>query len=131
MTGGRRVREDVKEDRVARVPAAVTRPVRTGAQGGAAYLIIEAIDAFDLYDFDGRQYAVAMLILTALVSLGQTLFENRIGHGLLRQVPPTDELVEVPGEGGYVQLDLVAICLLGLFVIGLLFAIGLLPANGR
>lgn len=84
-----------------RVTAAVTRPTRTAVQGGAAYVIVELVEAFDLYDFTGRQYAITLLALTAVLSSVQAFAENRLGVGFLRQVPPkTEPLVDDRGETG-------------------------------
>lgn len=100
-----------------RVSQAVTRPTRTGVQGGIAYLVLEGIEAFGLYDFTGRQWAWALVAGTALVSWIQTLTENRLGAGFLRAVPPKDEPVDVPGEEGYADPRLaVAIALVALVV---------------
>jgi hypothetical protein len=87
------------EGKTARVPAAVTRPTRTGVQGGVAYMLLEGIEAFHIYDFDGRQWAWAMLAGTALFSWLQVLAENYLGAGLLRAVPPKDDPVDVPDGG--------------------------------
>lgn len=88
------------QNRRPRLSAAVTRPTRTGVQGGAAYAVLEFLVAFNLIALDGRQWAISMVVLTAVVSWLQNLAENRFGHGFLRAVPPTDEPVDVPGNDG-------------------------------
>lgn len=71
------------------------RGIRTGGQGGAGYLVIEAVEAFNVYDFSERQSTVTLLILTAVFAVIQSFVENKIGKGFLRQIPPTT--VPVPG----------------------------------
>lgn len=99
-----------------RVSQTVTRPTRTGVQGGAAYAILEFLVAFDLVDLTGRQWAVSMLILTAVVSFAQTALENRAGVGFLRAVPPRDEPVDVPGDDGHITATEACLIALTLFV---------------
>ena len=64
--------------------SAVKRGARTVIQGGAAGVILEAIDAFGLYQFTTRQFAVSLVVLSALVSLVQNKLENDAGRGILR-----------------------------------------------
>lgn len=78
------------------VSEVVARPARTAIQSGPGWVIIEVIEAYDLYDFTDRQYGVTLLILTVLASVIQNAVENHRGKGLfLRSVPP----VNVPVEG--------------------------------
>jgi hypothetical protein len=78
------------------VSESVARPVRTAVQSGPGWIIIETIEAYELYDFTDRQYAITLLLLTMLFSFLQNAYENHRGKGLfLRNVPP----VEVPVEG--------------------------------
>lgn len=72
-----------------KVSEALARPVRTGLQGTPAWVITEGIDAW-VYDMNDRQYGVLVLLLTMLVGWMQTAYENHVGKGLLRQVPPTE-----------------------------------------
>lgn len=72
-----------------RVSEAVARPVRGVGQGGAGWAVIEVVEAFHIYEFDERQSIISIIILTALVSFLQNTIENRLGKGLLRNVPPT------------------------------------------
>lgn len=113
-----------------RVPAVVTRPTRTGVQGGAAYLVLEALVAFDIADLNGRQWAVSMLILTAVFSFAQTLAENRLGAGFLRAVPPKDEPVDVPGEAGHLTV-LDAVVVVALVIVCLFVASVIEPGMWR
>lgn len=73
-----------------RVGTAVANPLRTGAQGGAGWLLAEAVEAFGLFDFTERQWPLVIIIGGSLVSAVQNLGENRgWWKPLLRQVPPT------------------------------------------
>lgn len=80
------------------VSEAVARPVRGLGQGGAGWVVTEAIEAFGLYDFTDRQYGLAVFLLSALFSFLQTTAENRGWlKPVLRSVPPktvpvTDDL---------------------------------------
>ena len=108
-----------------RVTAAVTRPARTAVQGGAAYILVELVEAFGLYDFTGRQYAITLLALTTLLASVQAALENRLGVGLLRQVPPkTEPLVDDTGA-----IDAVTALVIVLLVLCILFVIGVLPVR--
>jgi len=64
--------------------SAAKRGARTIIQGSAAGAILEAIDAFGLYEFTTRQFAVSIIILSAIVSFVQNKVENDKGTGLLR-----------------------------------------------
>lgn len=57
--------------------SAAVKGARTGVQGGAAVVILEAVEAFGLYDLDERQYAVALVILAAVISWAQNALEGR------------------------------------------------------
>lgn len=59
--------------------SATVRGARTGIQGGAAAILLEAGEAFSMFDLDERQYAVALVLLTALLSFAQNLLEQRRG----------------------------------------------------
>jgi hypothetical protein len=73
----------------------VSRPVRAVPQGGAAWLIVEAVEAFNIYDFTDRQYGLAIVILTPVVAWAQVLIENRFGKGFLRKPEPPAKPIEV------------------------------------
>lgn len=78
------------------VSEAVARPVRTAVQSGPGWVLIELLEAYNVYDFTDRQYAVTLLVLTAVTSAIQNYVENRRGKGLfLRTVPPK----KVPAGG--------------------------------
>jgi hypothetical protein len=74
----------------ATVSEAVARPVRGLGQGGVGWVVVEAIEAFNIYDFTEKQYGLAVVIISALVSFLQNLLENKLGKGLLRKVPPKE-----------------------------------------
>lgn len=62
----------------------VASPVlRTGAQGGVTYMVMEAIEAYGLYDFTERQWAITMIIGTGVASLVQNTIEARRGRKLI------------------------------------------------
>lgn len=65
------------------------RPVRTAIQGGAGYATVEFVNAFHIYNMDERQYAIAVVVLTALYSWLQVMAENYLLKGFLRE--PEDE----------------------------------------
>lgn len=72
-----------------RLSTAVTNPARTTAQGGAGWLIVETLEAFEVYDFTDRQYGLAVFILAGAVSFVQNVGENRgWWKALGRRVPP-------------------------------------------
>lgn len=77
-----------------RASAAITRPTRTAIQATPALVLTEFVDAF-LYDLNEPQYGALVGLLTVVISWAQTLTENRLGKGLLRDVPPTTD--PVPG----------------------------------
>lgn len=75
-----------------KVNSAVARTVRTGIQGGPAWALVEGIDAF-FYDFNDRQFGIAVVLLTMLLAFVQNSIENGIGKALLRTPQPTNELI--------------------------------------
>lgn len=64
------------------IPAA-----RGGIQGGAAYVLLEAIAAFEIYAFTPRQWGVSMLILTPVLALAQNVVEKHWGKAFLKNSP--------------------------------------------
>ena len=76
-----------------RVSAAVSRPTRTIGQGGAGLATAELLDTF--LDLSQAQVFLIALLLTPFYSWVQALVENRLGVGILRDVPPrTDPVVD-------------------------------------
>ncbi len=65
------------------VPRTIAGPVRTAVQLAPAAVITEFIDVF-VYDFDERQYAVALAGLTLVISYVQNFIESRKKKALLR-----------------------------------------------
>lgn len=65
------------------LPQSVANPTRTGIQLSGAAIIVEFIDAF-FYDFDDRQYAAILAVLTVLVGLAQNYYEQRTGKYLFK-----------------------------------------------
>lgn len=62
----------------------VTVPVvRTAGQGGVAWAIMEFVEAFNIYEFDERQWAIVLIIGTTIVSWIQNFLEERAGRRLL------------------------------------------------
>lgn len=63
---------------------AVTAPVvRTAGQGGAAWTIMELIEAYNLYDFTDRQWAITLVAGTVAVSWLQNTVEKWRGRKLV------------------------------------------------
>ena len=79
----------------AKVNSAVARATRTGIQGTPAWALTEGIDAF-LVDLSDRQYGIAVVLLTILISFIQNTIENGFGKAILRV--PTNEGTPVVGE---------------------------------
>lgn len=76
------------------VSTGVARPLRTVAQGGAGWVIVECLEAFSVYDFTERQYGLAVFVLGGVVSALQNLAENKGWiKAFLRTVPQPDEKV--------------------------------------
>jgi hypothetical protein len=70
-----------------RIPEPVARPARTALQGTPAWLLASWYDAFHPMTKD--QFFLTAAVLTLAIGALQTLIENYLGAGLLRQVPPT------------------------------------------
>jgi hypothetical protein len=63
---------------------AVAAPVvRTAGQGGVAWIAMEMIEAYNLYDFTDRQWAITLLAGTTLVSWAQNMLEKQRGRKLV------------------------------------------------
>lgn len=63
---------------------AVTAPVvRTAGQGGAAWIVMEAIEAYSVYDFTDRQWAITLLAGTTFFSWLQNQIEKWKGRRLI------------------------------------------------
>jgi hypothetical protein len=100
----------------------LARPVRTAAQGGAAWTLVEFIDAF-LFDMDERQYGALVAILTIGLSFVQTAIEDSVGSAILRTVEPKE--VPVMDERGATELGntlILALAVVGIVLIVLLVA---------
>lgn len=78
----------------ARASSAITRPIRTALQATPALALTEFIDAF-VHDLNEQQYGALVGLLTVVIGWAQTLTENSLGKGLLRDVP--DKTDPVPG----------------------------------
>lgn len=70
-------------------PEAINRPARTAVQAAPAWMVTEFVDAW-LYDMSDRQFGALVALLTFLFAYGQVIIENKVGKGLLREVPPND-----------------------------------------
>ena len=57
--------------------------VRTAGQGGAAWTVMEIIEAYNLYDFTDRQWAVTLIAGTTFFSWLQNTIEKRRGRKLV------------------------------------------------
>lgn len=57
--------------------------VRTAGQGGLAWIVLELIEAYSLYDFSDRQWSITLLAGTTLVSWVQNTIEARKGRKLV------------------------------------------------
>lgn len=80
-----------------RISSAVARPTRTALQATPALVLTEFVDAF-VYDLNEPQYGALVGLLTVVLGWLQTFTENKLGRGLLRDIPdPSDP---VPGDAG-------------------------------
>lgn len=57
--------------------------VRTAGQGGAAWSVMELVEAYGVYDFTDRQWAITLLIGTTLASWAQNTIEKWRGRKLV------------------------------------------------
>lgn len=57
--------------------------VRTAGQGGAAWIVMEMIEAYNVYDFSDRQWAITLLAGTTFVSWLQNTVEKWRGRKLV------------------------------------------------
>lgn len=74
----------------ASVSSAGRKGARTAGQGGAGWAVVEAIEAFHLYNFDERQYGITIFILGGVICVIQNLIEDRLGKGILRTPVPRE-----------------------------------------
>lgn len=62
----------------------VVAPVaRTAGQSGAAWTIMEAVEAYNIYNFSDRQWAITLTIGTVVLSWLQNTLEARSGRRLI------------------------------------------------
>lgn len=109
---------------MSKVSDAVARPIRTAAQGGTGWLVVEFIDAF-LYDMTDRQYGIAVALATVILSWGQNLLENKFGAALLRELPTKGVDVVEKDEKGAVEYNhplILILAVVGIVLLVLLFA---------
>lgn len=99
-----------------RVSTAVSAPIRTAGQLTAGAVLVEFYAAFWATDWTNRQYLAAVAFATLVTVAVQHLVENRTGHAVLRDVPPTT--AAVVDDGGAGELRLIAAVALGV-VLGL------------
>lgn len=82
-----------------RVSEGVARPVRGLGQGGAGYLLVDLLDEFTAWEPTTRQYGLAVVALTTLMSFIQNLAENRGWvRPILRTIPNPQVGAEVLDE---------------------------------
>lgn len=81
-----------------KISTAIANPTRTAVQLVPSAAITEFIDAF-FYDMTERQYLALAGILLLVFSWVQNAWENYIGKGFLRDVPPTQVSVIDDGAG--------------------------------
>jgi hypothetical protein len=74
---------------MSKISEGLARPGRTAGQMSASAAVIEFIDAFGWVTFDGRQYAVSVILLGIVLGTLQVLLENRgVIPAIARTVPP-------------------------------------------
>lgn len=57
--------------------------VRTAGQGGLAFIIMEIIESYGLYDFTDRQWSITLLAGTTFLAWLQNTIEQRRGRKLV------------------------------------------------
>jgi hypothetical protein len=57
--------------------------VRTAGQGGLTWTVMEMIEAYNLYDFTDRQWAITLFAGTTFVAWLQNTIEQRRGRKLV------------------------------------------------
>jgi hypothetical protein len=57
--------------------------VRTAGQGGVAWVVMEAMEAYSIYEFSDRQWAITLLAGTTFVSWLQNQIEAIRGRRLI------------------------------------------------
>lgn len=75
------------------VSTTVANPIRTGVQGGAAWVVTEILDSFEIIAMDERQYGAVIVGLAMLFAAIQNATENYLGKAILRTIPPTEAKV--------------------------------------
>lgn len=59
------------------------RVIRTAGQGGVAWTVMELVEAYSLYEFTERQWAITLLAGTTAVSWLQNQWESWRGRRLV------------------------------------------------
>lgn len=57
--------------------------VRTAAQGGVTWIAMEITEAYNLYDFTDRQWAITLFAGTTFCAWLQNMLEHRRGRKLI------------------------------------------------
>jgi hypothetical protein len=57
--------------------------VRTAGQGGLTWVVMELIEAYHVYNFDDRQWAITLFAGTTFVAWLQNTIEQRRGRKLV------------------------------------------------
>lgn len=102
----------------------IARPVRTAAQGGTGWLVVEFIDAF-VYDMSDRQYGIAVALATVVLGYLQNVVENLSGVALLRDLPTKEVDVVEKDETGVIEYNnpiLLILAVVGIVLLVLLIA---------
>jgi len=107
-----------------RISDAVARPVRTTMQGGVGLILAQFVDAW-IYDMNDVQMGSLVALLTIVLSWVQPLVEDRIGTGLMRDVPSREVPVvdNEKNEGGYSTGELVLLLLAAVGVVLIILAL--------
>lgn len=57
--------------------------VRTAGQGGLAFIAMELVESYGLYEFDERQWSITLLAATTFLAWLQNTIETRRGRKLV------------------------------------------------